>query len=97
VQESEVEEGKATKVEADGVGIFFTRHGGRVCALSDRCTHAGGPLDEGAIQGGTVKCPWHGSVFSLEDGSIKQGPARAPQPAYETRVIDGRVEVRSIE
>jgi nitrite reductase/ring-hydroxylating ferredoxin subunit/uncharacterized membrane protein len=97
VQESEVEEGKATKFEVDGVDIFLTRHGGRVCALSDRCTHAGGPLDEGIIQGGTVKCPWHGSVFSLEDGSVEQGPARAPQPAYETRVIDGRVEVRSTE
>jgi nitrite reductase/ring-hydroxylating ferredoxin subunit/uncharacterized membrane protein len=97
VPESELEEGRATKVELDGVDIFLTRHEGRVCALSDRCTHAGGPLNEGTIQGGTVQCPWHGSVFSLEDGSVKRGPARSPQPAYETRVIEGRVEVRSSE
>ena len=97
VPESELEEGTATKVEVDGVDIFLTRYGGRVCALSDRCTHAGGPLNEGTIQGGTVQCPWHGSVFSLEDGSVEQGPARAPQPAYETRVVEGRVEVRSSE
>jgi nitrite reductase/ring-hydroxylating ferredoxin subunit/uncharacterized membrane protein len=97
VPESELEEGKATKVEVDGVDIFLTRYGGRVCALSDRCTHAGGPLNEGTIQEGTVQCPWHGSVFSLEDGSVERGPARAPQPAYETRVIEGRVEVRSSE
>jgi nitrite reductase/ring-hydroxylating ferredoxin subunit/uncharacterized membrane protein len=95
--ESELEEGKATKFEVDGVEIMLTRQGGRVCALSDRCTHAGGPLSEGTIQAGTVKCPWHGSVFSLEDGRVKQGPARAPQPAYETRVVEGRVEVRSSE
>jgi len=95
--ETELEEGKATKFEVDGVGIMLTRHGGRVCALSDRCTHAGGPLSEGTIQAGTVKCPWHGSVFSLEDGRVKQGPARSPQPAYETRVVEGRVEVRSSE
>jgi len=95
--ESEVEEGKATNVEVDGVGVMLTRHGGRVCALSDRCTHAGGPLSEGTIQAGTVKCPWHGSVFSVEDGSVRQGPARSPQPAYETRVIEGQVEVRSSE
>jgi nitrite reductase/ring-hydroxylating ferredoxin subunit/uncharacterized membrane protein len=95
--ESELEEGKATKFEVDGVGIMLTRHGGRVCALSDRCTHAGGPLSEGTIQAGTVKCPWHGSVFALEDGNVNQGPARSPQPAYETRVVEGRVEVRSSE
>ncbi len=94
VLESELEDG-ARKVEVDGVNIMLTRHGGRVCALSDRCTHAGGPLSEGTIEAGTVKCPWHGSVFSLEDGSVKQGPARSPQPAYETRVIEGRIEVRS--
>lgn len=95
VDESELEDGKLTKVEVDGVAIMLTRHGGRVCALSDRCTHAGGPLSEGTIEDGTVECPWHGSVFSLEDGSVRQGPARAPQPSYETRVIEGRVEVRS--
>ncbi|CAN5772865.1 hypothetical protein BH20ACT23_BH20ACT23_27150 [soil metagenome] len=95
--ESELEEGKARKVEVDGTNVMLTRHGGRVCALSDRCTHAGGPLSEGTIEAGTVKCPWHGSVFSLQDGSVKQGPARSPQPAYETRVIEGRVEVRSSE
>lgn len=95
VPESEVEDGKLTKVEVDGVAIMLTRHGGRVCALSDRCTHAGGPLSEGTIEDGTVKCPWHGSVFSLENGSVEQGPARAPQPSYETRVIEGRVELRS--
>jgi nitrite reductase/ring-hydroxylating ferredoxin subunit/uncharacterized membrane protein len=97
VSESELEEGKATKVEVDGVDIFLTRHGGRICALGDRCTHAGGPLNEGTIQGGTVQCPWHGSVFSLEDGKVERGPARSPQPAYETRVVEGRVEVRSSE
>ena len=95
VPESELVEGKATRYEVDGVGVMLTRHGGQVCALSDRCTHAGGPLNEGTIEAGTVECPWHGSVFSLEDGSVKRGPARSPQPAYETRVTDGRVEVRS--
>jgi nitrite reductase/ring-hydroxylating ferredoxin subunit/uncharacterized membrane protein len=95
--EAELEEGKATTFEVEGVDIMLTRHGGRVCALGNRCTHAGGPLNEGTIETGTVQCPWHGSVFSLEDGTVKRGPARAPQPAYETRVIDGRVEVRSTE
>ena len=97
VPESELEEGKAVKVGVDGVNVMLTRYGGRICALSDRCTHAGGPLNEGTIKEGSVQCPWHGSVFSLEDGSVEQGPARSPQPAYESRVVEGRVEVRSTE
>jgi hypothetical protein len=41
-----------------------------------------------------VQCPWHQSTFSLEDGSILQGPATAPQPSNEVRLRDGAVEVR---
>ncbi len=38
--------------------------------------------------------PWHGSVFRLSDGWNVEGPATAPQPAFDTRVVDGHVEVR---
>ncbi|HEY4409816.1 MAG TPA: iron-sulfur protein, partial [Acidimicrobiia bacterium] len=39
-------------------------------------------------------CPWHGSVFRLEDGSVVHGPASVPQAAYDVRVQDGRIEIR---
>jgi nitrite reductase/ring-hydroxylating ferredoxin subunit len=41
-----------------------------------------------------VSCPWHDSVFDVRDGALIHGPAAYPQPAWETRVRDGRVEVR---
>jgi hypothetical protein len=41
-----------------------------------------------------VRCPWHGSVFRLSDGWNVRGPATAPQPSFESRITDGRVEVR---
>ena len=44
-----------------------------------------------------IVCPWHGSAFSLEDGSPLAGPATRPQPVYETREVDGWVEVRRLE
>jgi nitrite reductase/ring-hydroxylating ferredoxin subunit len=53
-----------------------------------------GPLHEGRVDDQQVQCPWHQSTFSLEDGSILQGPATAPQPCYEVRLRDGAVEVR---
>jgi nitrite reductase/ring-hydroxylating ferredoxin subunit len=57
--------------------------------------HAGGPLHEGKVEDGRVTCPWHASTFNLADGSLVRGPATAPQPSYETRVQDGKIEVRS--
>src|ERR671937_3228562 len=47
-----------------------------------------------ATQETSVVCPCHGSTFSLQDGALLHGPATAPQPAYRTRVRDGKVEVR---
>ncbi|MCU1453526.1 MAG: iron-sulfur protein [Acidimicrobiales bacterium] len=63
-------------------------------ALYERCSHLGGPLHEGALVDGCVRCPWHGSTFRVEDGSIVRGPATAPQPAYELREEDGRTMAR---
>jgi nitrite reductase/ring-hydroxylating ferredoxin subunit len=55
----------------------------------------GGPLSEGALEDDNVQCPWHGSVFSLEDGRVLEGPATAREPVYETRVHEGKIEVRT--
>jgi nitrite reductase/ring-hydroxylating ferredoxin subunit/uncharacterized membrane protein len=90
-----VAEGRPTCVEAGGVPILLVRDGGVLRALADRCTHRGGPLSDGEVADGCVTCPWHGSVFRLDDGSVERGPATYPQPALEVRVVDGGVEVRA--
>lgn len=90
--------GRPIAVPAGAATILLVRtEAGEVRALDDRCTHRGGPLHEGTVDGDCVQCPWHGSVFRLDDGSVQAGPASVPQPAYETRVVDGRVEVRRLE
>lgn len=83
------------RVEAGGVPVMLVRHRGTVRALSATCVHAGGPLDEGEIVGDCVVCPWHQSHFRLTDGVPQRGPAALPQPTWETRVTEGRIEVRS--
>lgn len=80
---------------AGGTDVFLYRRSDGICALSDRCTHAGGPLHEGTVEGDRIICPWHASAFHMQDGSVARGPATAPQPAYEARVNDGQIEVRS--
>jgi nitrite reductase/ring-hydroxylating ferredoxin subunit/uncharacterized membrane protein len=79
----------------DDVPVLVVREsGGTLHALAERCSHLSGPLSEGTVADGCVQCPWHGSVFRLSDGWNVRGPATAPQPAFDTRILDGHVEVR---
>jgi nitrite reductase/ring-hydroxylating ferredoxin subunit/uncharacterized membrane protein len=93
--DADLRDGQPRTVEVEGVTVLLHRTSGRVQALANTCSHMGGPLDEGTIVDGCVTCPWHGSVFRLADGSIVRGPASSPQPHYDVRVSDGRVEVRA--
>lgn len=82
------------RVEVEEVPVLLYRDGTDIFAIGAVCSHAGGPLDEGMIEGECVRCPWHDSVFDLRDGSVVHGPATYPEPAYEARERDGIIEVR---
>ncbi len=74
----------------------LVRRGRNVFALHNVCTHAGGPLCEGAYDSGIIECPWHASKFRMADGTVVAGPARHPQPQYESRVQDGIVYLKLV-
>jgi nitrite reductase/ring-hydroxylating ferredoxin subunit/uncharacterized membrane protein len=87
--------GQPVRRSVDDVPVLVVRElGGTIHALAERCSHLAGPLSEGTVADGCVRCPWHGSVFRLSDGWNVRGPATAPQPAFDSRIVDGRVEVR---
>ena len=92
-------DGKANRISVGDEAVLLVRAGERVYALGGRCTHQGAPLARGPVKISgslaTVTCPAHGSVFGLEDGRVMRGPATRPVEAFETRVVDGVVEVRS--
>jgi nitrite reductase/ring-hydroxylating ferredoxin subunit len=88
-------DGTPHRVKADGTPVLLLRQGNRIRAIGATCTHLGGPLDEGPVDGDTVTCPWHGSVFSLDNGALIHGPAMTPVAAYEVRVEGGRIAVRA--
>jgi len=87
---------KPARRDVGGVPVVIFRTGQDIVALADRCTHRGGPLHEGSVDGGCITCPWHGSVFD-RSGHVVSGPATRPQPALETRRVDGRIQVRRDE
>ena len=82
MDEKDLLEGKLKKATADDIPIVIVRKGGHILALADKCAHLGGPLSEGKLEGMCVRCPWHGSLFSLEDGTSIEGPTAFPQPFF---------------
>lgn len=91
---SDLPEGQPVRAEHKGASILLVRRGQAVFALAETCSHLGGPLAEGKLDGETIQCPWHGSRFSIRDGHVVGGPAVHPQPCLETRILNGKIEVR---
>lgn len=94
LDDAQLTDGQMRCVEADSTAVMVVRAEGNLYALSNHCSHRGGPLHEGKLEGTAVSCPLHDSVFDVRDGSLIHGPAAYPQPAWETRVRHGRIEVR---
>jgi nitrite reductase/ring-hydroxylating ferredoxin subunit len=63
--------------------------GNRIYATQAKCTHRGGPLAEGTLEGSTVTCPYHGAQFDVTTGALRRGPADAPLQTYPVSVING--------
>ncbi|HET7441730.1 MAG TPA: Rieske 2Fe-2S domain-containing protein [Terriglobales bacterium] len=94
LSETELQDGKPVRAEHNGTPILLVRRGSQIYALAETCSHLGGPLSEGKLEGDVIQCPWHGSRFSIQDGHVIDGPAVHPQPCLEARIRNGQVEVR---
>jgi len=74
--------------------LLLVRRGEAVYALKDTCSHLGGPLSGGRLEGDTIVCPWHASAFRLSDGAVRHGPAATRQVRYRARIKGDAVEVQ---
>ncbi len=91
---SDLPEDQPVRARHNGAPILLVRRGQQIFALAETCSHLGGPLAEGKLEHDVIECPWHGSRFSIQDGRVVGGPAVHPQPCLETRIRDGKIEVR---
>jgi len=72
--------------------VVLVRDGERVHAVAATCTHYGGPLADGLVAGGAIRCPWHHACFDLATGAA-HGPALAPIACWDVEVAGGKIRV----
>ena len=89
----EIPEGgvKVVRLEDQSVAVFHV--GGAYYALEDVCTHDGGPLAEGTLDGDVIECPRHGARFDVRTGAVLCLPATTPVPTYEVRVEGDEIQL----
>ena len=76
------------EVQFDGENICLVNVEGKYYAINNICTHEGGPLADGTLEGYEVECPWHGSKFDVRTGEVTSPPASEPEPTYQVK-LDG--------
>ena len=83
---SDVAPGKTLRVVVAGEAILLCNVDGRIYAVEDRCSHDGGELDQGELDGCRIECPRHGAYFDVTDGSALTLPAILPLATFSVRV-----------
>lgn len=90
----DLERDTPTRVDFNGQPVLLFRVIDDIYAIDAVCSHAGGPLEEGTVDGTCITCPWHQSVFDMRDGSVVHCPATTGQQRYQARIFKGSIEVR---
>jgi 3-phenylpropionate/trans-cinnamate dioxygenase ferredoxin subunit len=89
----EIPPGGVKVVRLGDVPVAVFHVDGSYYALEDVCTHDGGPLAEGRLEGDVIECPRHGARFDVKTGAVLSLPAIVPVPTYEVKVQGGEVKV----
>ncbi len=85
--------GRAKAVEAEGRRIALFNSGGGYFAIDDACTHRGGPLSEGEVEGTVVTCPSHGATYDITTGNVLGPPAPEGVVSYRVQVDGNDIKV----
>lgn len=97
----EIPPGRIKAADVGGERVAVANVDGRFYAFADECTHDGGPLSEGELEGEVVTCPWHFSKFNVRTGEIVESPADEVACVYEIQIegnailVGGEKSVRS--
>src|SRR5437899_1104345 len=92
-QSDEIAPGQGKMIEVGGKKIALFNVDGSFYAIDDTCTHRGGPLSEGSLDGKEVTCPWHGAIYDVITGEVLSPPAPKGVARYNVRVEGTDIEV----
>lgn len=92
-QTTDIGEGEILQVELGDVIIAVANVDGTFRAFDAECPHAGGPLDEGELEGGTLVCPWHGGEFDVKTGNVLAPPPMEGLTMFEVRVDGTNIQI----
>jgi 3-phenylpropionate/trans-cinnamate dioxygenase ferredoxin subunit len=90
----EIDEGGMILVDVGGEEVAVFNIAGNYYALADVCTHDGGTLADGTVEGCEIECPRHGARFDIRTGKVTAPPAYEDVRTFPVRVVDGRILVR---
>lgn len=88
-----LEEGRALLGRVGEETVFVLRVGSSIAAFGASCTHLGGPLEDGLVDGAQAICPWHHACFDLRTGKALTAPAFNPLERFKVDVDNGKVVV----
>jgi nitrite reductase/ring-hydroxylating ferredoxin subunit len=89
----EIGPGEMKAVEVDGLPVALINLDGAYFALADECSHRGGALSEGEIEGDLLICPWHAGSFDVRTGAPVDAPPVEPVTTYPVRVDGNDIKV----
>ena len=87
-------EGKLKRVKVAGEDVVVANIAGKIYAMTATCTHRGGPLDEGELDGTTVICPWHGGHFDITTGKVVSPPPMKDEFSFEVQIQASTVRLK---
>jgi nitrite reductase/ring-hydroxylating ferredoxin subunit len=93
-ESKDIEPSSMKAVDMAGEKVCIINIEGNYYAIGNVCTHVRGPLDEGALEGYEVECPWHGSKFDVRTREPTKPPARQAVPIYEVNLEGNNILVR---
>ena len=92
-RKDEIPTGSIREFAVEGKSIALANVDGKFYAIDNTCTHRGGPLSEGELEGDEVTCPWHGAKFKVSTGEVLSPPAPQGVGSYKVRVNGPDIEL----
>ncbi len=90
---NDIEHGTGKPIEVEGREIALFNCEGIYYAIDNQCTHVGGPLCEGELEGHKIICPWHGAEFDVRTGDVLGPPAEESVKSYRVEVDGDSIKI----